>query len=36
MGTLNLLGAILMKKYKGLASTDVTGYGILGHAKYLA
>jgi selenophosphate synthase len=36
MSTLNLCGASLFKKYKIRASTDVTGFGILGHANYLA
>ena len=36
MGTLNLFGALLLKKYKSTACTDVTGFGILGHANYLA
>lgn len=36
MGTLNLLGAKLMKKYKATASTDITGFGVLGHANFLA
>ena len=36
MGTLSILGASLIQKYKTGACTDVTGFGILGHAKYLA
>lgn len=36
MGTLNLSGAILMKKYKARASTDITGFGVHGHANLLA
>jgi len=36
MGRLNLTGAKLMHKYKARAATDVTGFGILGHAKNLA
>lgn len=28
MSTLNLSGAILMKKYKARASTDITGFGV--------
>lgn len=36
MATLNLAGASLYKKYKVKAGTDVTGFGILGHANYLA
>lgn len=36
MATLNKAGAHLMKKYKSGGATDVTGFGILGHAKYLA
>jgi len=35
MATLNLLGAKLMKKYKSKACTDVTGFGLYGHAKNL-
>lgn len=35
MGTLNLLGAKLLKKYKCRASTDITGFGVLGHSKFL-
>lgn len=30
------LGACLMHKYKAHAATDVTGFGILGHAENLA
>ena len=36
MARLNLTGAMLMHKYKARAATDVTGFGILGHAKNLA
>jgi len=36
MGTLNLLGAKLLKKYGAHACTDITGFGVLGHAKFLA
>lgn len=36
MGTLSMVGARLLRKYKAHASTDVTGFGILGHANYLA
>jgi selenide,water dikinase len=36
MATLNVIGAQLIKKYKANACTDVTGFGILGHANYLA
>ena len=36
MGTLSLVGASLIRKYKAGACTDVTGFGILGHANYLA
>lgn len=36
MCTLNLLGAKLMKKYKARAATDITGFGVLGHATFLA
>lgn len=36
MGTLNLLGAKLLKKYKSTACTDITGFGVLGHSKFLA
>ena len=36
MGTLNKLGAQLMKKYNANAATDITGFGILGHLNYLA
>lgn len=36
MGTLSYVGARLMRKYKAHACTDVTGFGILGHANYLA
>lgn len=36
MSTLNKTAAFLMKKYHAHAATDVTGFGILGHAKYLA
>ena len=36
MGTLSMVGARLVTKYKAGACTDVTGFGILGHADYLA
>ena len=36
MATLSLVGARLINKYKAGACTDVTGFGILGHADYLA
>jgi len=36
MARLNLTGAKLMHKCKARAATDVTGFGILGHAKNLA
>jgi selenide,water dikinase len=36
MGTLSFIGAELIRKYDANATTDVTGFGILGHAKYLA
>jgi len=36
MATLNLVGAQLLRKYKSNACTDVTGFGVLGHANYLA
>lgn len=36
MGRLNLTGARLMHKHKAGAATDVTGFGILGHASNLA
>lgn len=36
MTTLNLLGASLMHKYKAHAATDITGFGLLGHAENLA
>jgi selenide,water dikinase len=36
MATLNLNGARAIHKYNVQASTDVTGFGILGHAKYLS
>lgn len=36
MGRLNLNGARLLHKYKSLGATDVTGFGILGHAENLA
>lgn len=36
MSTLNRKAAALMRKYDAHCSTDVTGFGILGHAKYLA
>jgi selenophosphate synthase len=36
MATLNLEGAKLLMKYDARATTDVTGFGIHGHANYLA
>lgn len=36
MATLNRNSALLMHKYKAHGSTDVTGFGILGHARNLA
>ena len=36
MATLSLVGANLIQKYNAHAATDVTGFGILGHANYLA
>lgn len=36
MATLNKDAASLFKKYKVSACTDVTGFGIVGHATYLA
>ena len=36
MGTLNSNAASLMQKYKSHGATDVTGFGILGHAENLA
>lgn len=36
MATLNKDAASLFKKYKVAACTDVTGFGIIGHASYLA
>lgn len=36
MGTLNLNGARLMKKYRAKACTDITGFGLLGHSNFLA
>ena len=35
MTTLNLIAARLMHKYEAHASTDVTGFGIVGHAENL-
>lgn len=35
MSRLNRVGAKLMHKYSAHAATDVTGFGILGHAKNL-
>lgn len=35
MGRLNLVAATLMHKYNAHCSTDVTGFGILGHAENL-
>ena len=36
MGTLNKNAAGLMKKYNCFGATDITGFGLLGHAKNLA
>lgn len=36
MTTLNLIGASLMHKYNAHAATDITGFGLLGHAENLA
>jgi selenide,water dikinase len=36
MATLSIVGARLLRKYRAHACTDVTGFGILGHANYLA
>ena len=36
MATLNQTGAKLMQKYGSHGATDVTGFGILGHAENLA
>lgn len=36
MARLNRVAAILMKKYDAHAATDVTGFGLLGHAQNLA
>lgn len=36
MATLSIVGARLIQKYRAHACTDVTGFGILGHANYLA
>jgi len=36
MATLNANAATLMCKYKSRGATDVTGFGILGHAENLA
>ena len=36
MSRLNRLAALLMHKYNAHAATDVTGFGLLGHAQNLA
>jgi len=36
MATLNRVGAEAMQKFKAHAATDITGFGILGHAENLA
>lgn len=36
MATLSIVGAKLINKYRANACTDITGFGILGHARYLA
>lgn len=35
MSTLNMYAASLMKKYHAHGATDITGFGLLGHAKNL-
>lgn len=36
MATLSIVGARLVTKYQAHACTDVTGFGIIGHANYLS
>ena len=36
MATLNKVGAKFLRKYKARACTDITGFGIQGHASFLA
>jgi len=36
MATLNASAATLMLKYSSHGATDITGFGLLGHAKNLA
>ena len=36
MATLNKNSSVLLKRYKSHGATDVTGFGILGHAQNLA
>lgn len=36
MATLNNNSATLLRRYKSHGATDITGFGILGHAKNLA
>ena len=36
MATLNRKAALLMPKHRSHGATDVTGFGILGHAENLA
>jgi selenide, water dikinase len=36
MSTLNKYAASLMKKYEAHGATDITGFGVLGHAQNLA
>jgi selenide,water dikinase len=36
MATLNKNTSVLLKRYKSHGATDVTGFGILGHAQNLA
>ena len=36
MATLSISGARLIQKYQAHACTDVTGFGVLGHANYLS
>ena len=36
MGTLNATAASMMQKYESHGATDVTGFGLMGHAENLA
>jgi len=36
MATLNKNSSVLLKRYKSHGATDVTGFGLLGHAQNLA